>query len=96
MIISNDRGETLCDQMNDISDTSRRSTPIALLHALPAILLLAGYLWLAIAIAAWALAATLFGSSNWVIATIVALLAPCGIYATARIVGLAIEAERRY
>jgi hypothetical protein len=80
--------------MNKISDTLRRSTPLAFLNALPAILLLVGYLWLAIAIIAWALAATLFGSSHWVMAAVFGLLAPGGIFATVRIVTLAVEAER--
>ena len=80
--------------MNDFADISRRSTPLAFLNALPAILLLVGYLWLAIAVVAWALATTLFGSSNWVIAALLVLLAPGGIFATVRIVVLEIEAER--
>lgn len=84
----------LCDHMNDIPETTRRSGPLAFLHALPAILLLAGYLWLAIAIAAWALASTFFGNSTWVIVAFLALLAPGGVFATVRIIAMATEAER--
>ena len=80
--------------MNDILTPARRSTPLAFLHALPAILLLAGYLWLAIGVFAWALAATIFGSSPWVLGAFLALLAPGGIFATVRILTLAIAAER--
>ena len=80
--------------MNDVPETVRRPAPLAFLHALPAIMLLAGYLWLAIGVVAWALATTIFGSSPWVLAAFVALLAPGGIFATVRIVALAIEAER--
>lgn len=80
--------------MNDVPETPRRSTPLAFLHALPAILLLAGYLWLAICIVAWALASTLFGGSTWVAIAFLALLTPGGIFATVRIMSVAIEAER--
>ncbi|MGV8853196.1 MAG: hypothetical protein ACOH2L_00990 [Devosia sp.] len=80
--------------MNDVPETLRRPMLLAFLHALPAILLLMGYLWLAIAIAAWALSATLFGNSIAVTAAVLALLAPGGIFATVRIVTMAIEAER--
>ena len=80
--------------MNDVPETSRRPAPLAFLHALPAILLLTGYLWLAIAIFAWALSSTLFGGSPIVTAAALALLAPGGIFATVRIVTIAMEAER--
>jgi len=89
-----DHGETLCDQMNDLSDARRRSTPLAFLHALPAIILLAGYLWLAVAIVVWTLTALFFANAMWAMVAVFALSAPGSIFLTIRIVTLAVEAER--
>lgn len=94
MITLSDPGATLCDQMNDLPDALRRPTLLAFLHALPAIILLAGYLWLAVSIIVWALTAIFFASATWAVIAIFALIAPGSIFLTIRIVTLAVDAER--
>lgn len=73
---------------------ARRSTAAAFVHAMPAIALVSGYLWLAIGVASWAFASAFFGGSTVIMAVSLVLLAPGGIYLTIRQVGLAIDAER--
>ncbi|WP_338722433.1 hypothetical protein [Devosia sp. XK-2] len=81
--------------MNDIEPTPvARSTTAALLHAMPAILLILGYLWLAAIGLAWVLSQTLFGGALW--ALVVCLLVFCGaaLLITIRFVPRALAAER--
>ena len=73
---------------------THRSTGAAFIHALPAIALISGYLWLATVVASWAFASAFFGGSIVIMAVSLVLLAPGGIYLTIRQVRLAIDAER--
>ena len=79
-------------ELNNIQ--ARRSTAAAFIHAIPAIALISGYLWLAIGVASWAFASTFFGGSTVIMAAAFVLLAPGGIYLTSSQAKLAIDAER--
>ena len=69
-------------------------TASAVWGAVPAIALLASYLWLSIITVGWAVLNTTFHGSLIGAAVLVVVLAPAGGYLTVKLVGTAVQAER--